>query len=544
MGGRTPAALLAALVLLAGACGLAAAAQDCSREARTLEVGREVSGSVAGVEPLCYRFEVSEAARHHVYTTGPLDTVGRLLDADCRLLAEDDDGGGENNFRIERTLEPGVYHVAVRGYGPDVAGPFTLFVNAARLVDVEPGSARSAALRPGEVHYYRLRVSRGGEYAFRSTGSVDLRAVLVCGDGAALAEDDDGGGGENFLVTCSLGPGTYVLGVSGFDDQSCGPYGLRIGGGGGCEAAAAALAGNAVSGRADGAAWAYYRFDSPGGYCRFYTTGDVDTVGRLLDDDCRLVAEDDDGGEGPNFALARRLPRGTCYVAVRGYDEAAAGRYTLHFEASPAEGVRRGCDDGARPIAAGGEVHGSLSGRRPIYYRFDLGSHAPVEVFSSGEADTVGALLDEDCLPLGEDDDGGEGLNFSISELLAPGRYYVEVRGYDDDTRGAFALRLRAPSPVALELGNPVRAELTARERHLYLLEVSVSGSYALYSTGEVDLKASLLDAGFRMLAEDDDGGQGTNFLISRRLEPGSYYLSVAGFGGSEHGPYTVRAER
>ena len=50
-----------------------------------------------------------------IETTGGANTHGRLEDGSGNQLAEDDDGGTGDNFRIELDLDPGTYYVRVSG---------------------------------------------------------------------------------------------------------------------------------------------------------------------------------------------------------------------------------------------------------------------------------------------------------------------------------------------------------------------------------------------------------------------------------------------
>ena len=70
-----------------------------------------------------------------IYTTGNLDTLGGLFDSNGNLLTSDDDttSGSEvidTNFRIPRTLAPGVYYVSVRSADRVATGDYTLHAKA------------------------------------------------------------------------------------------------------------------------------------------------------------------------------------------------------------------------------------------------------------------------------------------------------------------------------------------------------------------------------------------------------------------------------
>ena len=63
-----------------------------------------------------FRFEVSVAGTVGIHTSGSLDTLGVLYDADGDALGNNDDSGAGRNFRIERNLAAGTYFVRVGSY--------------------------------------------------------------------------------------------------------------------------------------------------------------------------------------------------------------------------------------------------------------------------------------------------------------------------------------------------------------------------------------------------------------------------------------------
>ena len=70
-----------------------------------------------------------------LYTTGNLDTWGDLYDSNINLIASNDNttSGGvivETNFRIPRTLPPGVYYVSVYSADSTTTGDYTLHAKA------------------------------------------------------------------------------------------------------------------------------------------------------------------------------------------------------------------------------------------------------------------------------------------------------------------------------------------------------------------------------------------------------------------------------
>ena len=65
-------------------------------------------------------------------------------------------------------------------------------------------------------------------------------------------------------------------------------------------------------------------------------------------------------------------------------------------------------------------------------------------VETTGSTDTFGTLFDADEESLETNADGGSGTNFLIGWAVEPGTHYVEVRGYNDSSTGAYELRVSA----------------------------------------------------------------------------------------------------
>lgn len=94
-------------------------------------VGSEVAGEVAGgADADVFRIVVLRRGTLTVYTTGPVDTVGRLKREDGSTLAFSDDADYpvETNFRIEADVARGTYYVKVTGYDETETGRYTLHV--------------------------------------------------------------------------------------------------------------------------------------------------------------------------------------------------------------------------------------------------------------------------------------------------------------------------------------------------------------------------------------------------------------------------------
>ena len=560
-------AVLAALAVVAF-CPAAALAggQDC-RDAVPVGETPTVSGSVSGTAPVYYRFEVAASALYRVYSSGDTDTVGQLLNADCRVISEDDDGGQGLNFLIERELEPGTHYVAVRGYNAAASGPYTLHVETgpggpnggSGCYDAEPmppGGTVSGTVRGTAWRFFSFTLSSPSAVTIITEGPTDTIGQLLDADCNRIVDDDDGGEGTNFRIETELEPGAYYVAVRGYNDATSGPYTLRVGlpggarqggGGGGsgeCRDAIPIYLNQSVTGRTAPDTYNLLTFQAPeAAEYRIYTTGSTDTVGLLLDSACSQIGGDDDSGEGNNFLIAMELEPGQYYVAVGGYGNTTTGPYALRVEADRPVTLA-GCRD-AQPLTLDSEAQISVEGARERFYSFQVPAIGSYRIATIGELDTVGALLDAGCNLLTVDDDGGLDSNFWIEVCLAPGTYYVSVRGFDEGTSGTAGLLVRPGGgsgglefQTALDIGaSPVASGVVSgSDFRYYALSIAAAGRYMIYSSGPTDTVGALYDAGRQELAEDDDGGGDYNFLIERDLQPGDYYVGVRGYGEATTG--------
>ena len=92
-------------------------------------------------------------------------------------------------------------------------------------------------------------------------------------------------------------------------------------------------------------------------------------------------------------------------------------------------------------------LHGTLeSGGDRDVFRFATGA-GTLRVYSNGPTDTYGRLLDADGGELASNDDEDDKTrNFAIEAEVAAGIHYVEVRGFDGGTTGAYTLSVEFES--------------------------------------------------------------------------------------------------
>ena len=137
--------------------------------------GSETAGEIdSGSDADVFRIDITSRGTLTAYTTGSLDTVGRLKRADGSTVAFDDDGGGQYNFRIEADVAAGTYYVKVTGYDDEYTGAYRLHVefvsaSAAKKVLVPLFLSASALDSLGRQGFVRVfnRSNRSGKCGFR-----------------------------------------------------------------------------------------------------------------------------------------------------------------------------------------------------------------------------------------------------------------------------------------------------------------------------------------------------------------------------------------
>ena len=500
-----------------------------------------------------FRIGVTQPTLATIYTTGPVDTRGRLYDPDGREIAEDNDGGEGDNFRIDTILSRrGTYYLRVESYSGFLSGLETgaYSIRAERLDPSQPlslgGPPQEGAISTdGRADFFHLQVRAPTMAAIYTTGGFDARGTLLGPDGREIATNDDGGEGTNFRIDTFLPRrGTYHLRVEGAGffsrtgsytlhaERLESPQVLALGG----PASEGAIS---TDGETD-----FFRMAVTGPTAvSIYTSGDFDAKGTLLGPDGREIATDDDGGEGTNFRIDTILPRrGTYHLRVEGAGlfSTSTGSYTLHAERLESPQV----------LALGGPAsEGAIStDGETDFFRMAVTGPTAVSIYTSGDFDARGILLGPDGREIAIDDDGGEGTNFRIDTILPRGgTYYLRVEGAGFFSRtGSYTLHAkRLESPQVLALGGPPQesAFSTDDESDFFYMAVTAPIAVAIHTSGGVDTGGELYDPDGGLIAWDDDGGEGLNFRIDTiLLRRGTYLLKVVPSHPASTGSYTLHA--
>jgi len=178
-------------------------------------------------------------------------------------------------------------------------------------------------------------------------------------------------------------------------------------------------------------------------------------------------------------------------------------------------------------------------------FEFTLTTRTKIEVLMSSSAvDSYVYLLNAAGDVIDEDDDSGGGANARLLRTLPAGRYFVLANTYNAGEVGAFQLAVRA-APAACVTGRaivlPVSTNSTLQTTACRLNDDSYEDRYDLtiatrtnvriaMSSTVIDPIVVVTDSIERVVAQDDDSGDGNNSFLEVVLEPGRYSILARGY--------------
>ena len=532
---------------------------NTATDATPIVLGTTVTGLISpGGDVDVFRFETTgTSADVWAYTRGGIeDTVGGLFDSSGRQVASGDDSAlsdDPSHFYIGENLDPGTYYIAVLGYDDATTGPYSLHTRTASdqggTVDAaadlkldEPVDGIIGTAWEEDVYKINLSAATGPtEVVLYTTGDVDTIGELVDENVREVEYSDDSILSEqrsNFFLGTVLEPGVYYIFVSGFL-TSTGPYRLHSWTGtdqAGSLATAATLPLDSSQLGIVGSSIDkdYFRITvSTATDLQVYAEGPVDTVGELLDSGGNRLAYNDDSDFSlgtASFFIAKSLSPGTYYIAVSGSDGDTGPYRLLATEAVDQSNET----DTAEELEPGTPVLGLIDPSTDAdLFKLEIAESAEVFIYTTGDVDTIGTLIDSDGATLGTDDDNGDNLNFLMRTNLEPGTYYIRVESYLSET-GPYALFAEPVPPYSLAPGTRVvQAIAEGHDEDYYKIEIADTTDTWIFALGSLDTVGTLYDSNLNEIAFNDDSlipGQARAFHFRETLDAGTYYLKVGSF--------------
>ena len=211
---------------------------------------------------------------------------------------------------------------------------------------------------------------------------------------------------------------------------------------------------------------------------------------------------------------------------------------------------------GIEELRAGSTMQGRISPADDIdYFQLRTNTETAVEIWTAGDLDTEGVLIDESGRVIAQEDTGGSGGNFRISARLPAGTYFVRIGSFAGRGAGEYDLHVSATAAggageaddhgddestaTLLPLDEAVAGRIDPeRDIDVFRLDLDTAATVEIFTTGDTDTFGSL-DGG---LHESDGGGAGFNFRIEADLSRGAHFVRVTSFRSSETGPYAIQA--
>lgn len=385
---------------------------------------------------------------------------------------------------------------------------------------------------------YLVEIGERELVSFEVTGP--LRAQLSLFDGEELLVRSAGNSPASLALRAPRS-GAYTLAVSGADAEAFGPYTLRSQVVDGWDGRVLRT-GDGILDWVDGSRELPLRVEQRAMYTIDLRSEQFDALLAIAGNG--IEAADDDGGEGTDARLRVLLEPGDYTLTVGGWGGGGQGLYRLAVDSAA---VPAGLSQGGPILADGSELQGVFQGV-PLGYRFSLrGPRLVTAEMRSADFDSLLVLHGEGVEH--SDDDGGNGLDARLVQVLGPGDYTIEA-GAATPGSGMFTLSLSAVEVPAgtgggtLAAGRPHEALLLPGATDRYTFAVTEEADYVIDMASEdLDSWLELLDAGGASIASDDDGGGALNARISHRLPPGDYEVRAGAIGGRD-GRYRISISR
>jgi hypothetical protein len=282
----------------------------------------------------------------------------------------------------------------------------------------------------------------------------------------------------------------------------------------------------------------------------FETQGDLDTLITLYNGDSReILAENDDGGEGNNAKIVRVVPedfRGI--LEIKPYDQDEEGEYTISYSWEPVPEMDfEPNEDQASAFQL--EIGESLdlsffpSGDEDWFKTTvpELDSSQALNIYTTGDSDTILEVYDSSGSLLYENDDTGDSTTSQILAFVQGQEVFIRVREYDGEI-GDYGLAVEQIR-VQLDEFEPDNSQdeaslipfdepqshslIPSDDEDWFRFVLSANSEVTLRTLSSIDTYIEIFDSSGIMIAEDDDSGDGYNAFIQKDLTEGEYYFKV-----------------
>jgi len=273
------------------------------------------------------------------------------------------------------------------------------------------------------------------------------------------------------------------------------------------------------------------------------TTGTTDTYGRLYQGTSTYLTGNNDSGAGTNFQIVWTVSAGWYYVKVTG-NNSAVGSYRLYVT----EDDYSNTSGSAKVVNIGSNMAGALDYSTDLdWFKFTTTTAGYYIIKTTGSTDTQGSLYNSSVSLIESNSNDGLFGNFQIVRSLSANTlYYVRVSGENSET-GLYTFSVQkddsnsSSGATTIAIGGSKSAGIDyIGDIDWFKFEIPASGEYEIYTSGSTNTYGILYQGTSTLLDQNDNGGTGNNFKITKNLNAGWHYIRVTGSGSGTTGSYVL----
>ena len=259
--------------------------------------------------------------------------------------------------------------------------------------------------------------------------------------------------------------------------------------------------------------------------------------------------------EGPRHYMIDGLTNDTSYdVQVRAVTT-TAGEWSPTVAQTPGDAGNTVSSAVALPLNV--PVAGVIDSDSDIdVFEVTVPEQMEVLIYTTGDLEATGALLNSGGAEIASVDFAyvvTTENNFLIWDTLSSGTYYVSVSS--DASTGSYTLHTESTvnttgfddaAPIGVGTATNAIIDGGSNPTDYFRLDVDAAADVVIYTTAELkDTVGTLYGSDEQQLAASDDGylSDSRSFVIRRRLDAGTYYVTVEYYLSRQRGPYTLHVQ-
>ncbi len=455
-----------------------------------------------------------------------LELALRDGDEDQVLFSIDDDGS-ESRFSY-RLTEDGEYRIRVHAFKYKGGGNYQLTVQRFMAEPLSVGQTAVGTIDPKGKAYYWFEANKGQVLAANLKGIASREWKMLDSKGApmdnwsnAVTIEEDG---IHSIIVSGIANSRFELRVQKAAQQSLEPNQKHVG--------------KLAAGEVD--VWNFEGKPSDFQLITVAKQGDLKArLIYLLDKDKGPGLFDEAPRPDIQFLPIANKGKYFRFAVVLGQ----VGQYQLQLAANSDSSYTLEMQNPSLPIAAGDDLSGTLPVGGSAFYHFDA---TPGQLLSlslrSEQFDPILRLYNDRGERITWNDDGDGSLGSLIKQMIdKKGNYRLQVATLGNGGGGQYALQMRRQKLGELEVDGRGAGQLELGGNAYWTFEgtenqtVLVSGR-----SSTCDITLNILSPEGVNLAEDDNGGMGTDSLLAVKLpKTGVYTIRVSAERGA--GAYTLK---